>query len=135
MRYLTRATGLRHDSRRRYSAHRRQLLFLRTGANSEGRVPPQTTEGCGSVERRKLPWRGPGTARPPTNFLCFGNFRMPLPRLESSYWQYSRSGKKWQTLNNLQVAVKHTCILSCRIVSYYRHCERRHLSLCPYLYT
>lgn len=44
-------------------------------------------------------------SRLPTNFLSFGASTTPLRRLESSYWPYSRSGKKWHTLKNLQVAV------------------------------
>jgi len=81
-------------------------------------APPQSTRGL--EERRKLPQRGPGGARPLTNFLSFeASYRTPLPRYESTYWRYSRSGNKWQTLNNLQVALKHACVKRCKAKKYW----------------
>jgi len=39
--------------------------------------------------------------------------------MKASYWRYSRSGKKWQTLNNLQVALKHACVKRCKAKKYW----------------
>jgi len=95
-----------HVSKNRHITRRHRLCFCVPGRTRRGTSPPQPTMAFG--ERRKLSQRGSGRIPGrPTNFLSFGAsiYRMPLPRLESSYWRYSRSGKKWQTLNNLQVAV------------------------------
>ena len=104
---------------------RRGQIFLRLTRNVANLVC-YTQQSSETVRRRRLLFYVLGRTRSESLrslgggvFSKFCSFQNASAETWKQLWWYSRSGKKCQTLNNLQVAVKHTCIKRCKAKKYW----------------